>query len=162
MENETENQAPQKPAFKRKWRNFLIYPRYQMAILIGQLLILTCGFIVIYYQVQSSFYQLDEAAAVNNIFTNPHYKELVLFQENFILTTIYTTMIYCYVVAVLFSIVFTHKSAGAIYGLKKYLEDISKDGWTRPLTFRKSDLHQELPGVINTAIERIKKDSESK
>lgn len=158
MENTTENQPSEKPAFKRKWRNFLIYPRYQLAILIGHLLILVAGFIVIYYQVQNSFFQLDEVASAKNILASPLYKELVLYQENFILTTIFSTMIYCFVVAALFSIVFTHKSAGAIYGLKKYLKDIAEQGWKRPLIFRKNDLHQELPEIVNAAIERIKKD----
>tara|TARA_Y100000385_G_scaffold224036_1_gene234216 strand:+ start:197 stop:676 length:480 start_codon:yes stop_codon:yes gene_type:complete len=158
MENTTEDQAGQKSSFKRKWRNFLIYPRYQLAILIGHLLILAGGFVIIYYQVQSSFFQLDEVASAKNILASPHYKELVLYQENFILTTIFSTMIYCFVVAALFSIVFTHKSAGAIYGLKKYLTDVAEKGWKRPLTFRKNDLHQELPEILNAAIDRIKKD----
>lgn len=158
MENSTENNPTGKAGFHRKWKNFLIYPRYQLAIMIGHLLILSGGFIVIYYQVQNSFYQLDEMAAAKNILASPFYKELVLYQENFILMTIFKTMIYCFVVAIIFSIIFTHKSAGAIYGLKKYLSDIVKDGWKRPLTFRKSDLHQELPEVLNSAIERIKKD----
>lgn len=154
--NGDQNQA--KPTFKRKLRNYLIDPRYQLALLIGHLLILAAGFVVIYYQVQNSFYSIEQVAATKNIVTNPYYKQLVMMQENFILTTIYSTMIYCAVVAVVFTIVFSHKSAGAIYGLKKYFDDIVKDGWTRPLVFRKSDIHQELPVIVNEAIERIKRD----
>lgn len=154
-----ENTQQEKPTFKRRIRNYLINPRYQLAILIGHVLILLCGFIVIYYQVQNSFFNLDKSAALKNIITNPYYKELVMMQQDFILTTIYTTMIYCVVISVVFTIIFSHKSAGAIYGLKKYFEEIVKEGWKRPLTFRKSDLHQELPEIINNAIERVKKES---
>lgn len=154
-----ENTQQEKPTFKRRLRNYLINPRYQLALLIGHILILLCGFIVIYYQVQNSFYNLDKSAALKNIITNPYYKELVMMQQDFILTTIYTTMIYCIVVSVVFTIIFSHKSAGAIYGLKKYFEDIVKEGWKRPLVFRKSDLHQEIPEIVNNALERVKKES---
>lgn len=156
------NNTDEKKPFKRLWRNYLIYPRYQLAVMIGNILILLAGFVAIYYQVQNSFYNLDEVAEAKHIFTNPHYKALVLYHERFILTTIFTTMIYCIVVAILFSIIFTHKSAGAIYGLKKYFKEVAKNGWTGPLYFRKTDLHQDLPEVINHALDRIRSDSDKK
>jgi hypothetical protein len=154
-----ENQAVKNP---RRWRNYLIYPRFQLAVVFGNILILLAGFIAIYYQVTNSFYNLDEVAEAKNILTNPYYKELVLIQERLILTSIFTTLIYCIVISVLFSILFTHKSVGAIYGVQKYFQEMAQKGYQRPINFRKGDLHPELPVAINSAIARLINDTHNK
>lgn len=153
MENTAQAENEQK--YKRYLKNFLIYPRYQLALVIINVLVLLAGFIIIYYQVGNSFYNLDEIAAAKNIMTNPYYKELVLIQEKLILTQIFTTIIICLTMTVLFTILFSHKSAGAIYGLQKYFQDIAKNGYTKPLTFRKGDMHEQIPTAVNAALAKI-------
>lgn len=160
MENSEIQQPQGKP--NRKLKNFLIYPRYQIAMVIANSLIFVSGFVAVYYQVSSSFYNLDEVAAAKNIMASPYYKELVLYQEKFILNTIFTTLIWTLLFVIFFTVLFSHKSAGAIFGLQKYFQDIAKNGYQRPLTFRKNDLHQELPGVVNSAIAKIMNDVKNK
>lgn len=144
-----------KKTHRRYLKNFLIYPRYQLALVGINISILAAGFVIIYYQVSNSFFNLDEVAKEKNILANPFYQELVLIQESIIINNILSATIVCIFFASLFTILFSHRSAGAIYGLQKYFEDISKNGYTKPLSFRKGDLHKDLPGAVNKALEKM-------
>jgi hypothetical protein len=152
--------SSKKRVHQRYLRNFLIYPRYQLALVGINISILAAGFVIIYYQVSNSFFNLDEVAKEKNILANPFYQELVLIQESIIINNILSTTIVCIFFASLFTILFSHRSAGAIYGLQKYFEDISENGYTRPLSFRKGDLHKDLPEAVNIAL--VKMNSENK
>jgi methyl-accepting chemotaxis protein len=50
----------------------------------------------------------------------------------------------------------SHKMAGPIYNLLKYLKDIKSNGWTRPISFRANDYFTELTESFNTFMDDFK------
>lgn len=148
-----------KKTTKRRWANYSIYPRFQLSIVAFNLFTLFAAMAVVYYQIHKSFWVLETYAKSLDTSLFDQYKQMIDVHIELVQDAMITSIIFSTLFIVIYNIVFTHKSAGAIYHLKNYCQEIIQNGYTRKLTFRQGDMHPELPELINGAIERIQTDS---
>ncbi len=144
---------------QRLWKNYFIYPRFQFSIVIFNLIILFSAIGFIYYQVNKSFWVMEQFASKSMKISSVDYNTLIEFHLELVLDAILTAGILCTVFIIVYNVIFTHKSAGAIYRLRGYLKDIIQNGHSRELNFREGDMHDDLPDLVNQAIKRIKEDA---
>lgn len=158
MEKSKDNEEVLKISTTRKLSNFLIYPRFQLSLALMNIFILLGSLGVVSYQSFKSFSLLEGIAVDLNLGSDSTYFKVIEFQKQLVLESSITIMILGILLIMAFTLIFSHKSAGAVYRLKKYFQDISQNGYERELNFRDGDLHPDLPEVINKGIKRIKED----
>ena len=144
---------------KRKWSNYSIYPRFQFSIVAFNLFTLSGALGIIYYQLSKSFWVIETYSQSVNSIQFEKYKNLIEVHFELVKDAMITSFIFSAVFIIIYNLVFTHKSAGAIHHMKEYCRDIIKNGHTRKLSFREGDMHSDLPELVNQAIDRIQKDS---
>lgn len=155
------NEKTNKPETKRKWANYLIYPRFQTSLIAFNLVILLGALGLVYYQVNKSFWVIENYAKTLNMEDKQNYFKLIDFHMELISDAILTALIICSLLLILYNLIFSHKSAGAVYRMKTYFQSIEREGHKRELTFRDGDMHADIPQVVNAAIERIKTDAKN-
>ena len=62
-------------------------------------------------------------------------------------------------VVIVLGLLLSHKVAGPIYNLKRYLESVKENGWKEPLQFRKGDHFQEIAQTMNELYRQQKENS---
>ena len=144
---------------KRRWANYSIYPRFQFSIVAFNLFILVSAIGMIYYQLSKSFWAIETYSKSLSPFKFGEYKEIIDIHFQILQDAMITSVVISTVFIILYNIVFTHKSSGAIHHLREYFREVIEKGHTRKLSFRQGDLHPELPELVNKAIERIEKDA---
>jgi hypothetical protein len=156
MNEETKNDEKTQP--KRKWLNYLIYPRFQASLILMNLFIFLGSLGVVYYQTYKSFSFVHSLAMQIDVTQDSTYFRLVGLQKELVFESILTSMILGSVLVLIFTLLFSHKSAGAVHRLKIYFLDIARNGHRRELDFRDGDMHGDLPEIVNSGIDRIKND----
>lgn len=149
-----------KKTTQRRWANYSIYPRFQFSIVGFNLLTLFAAIGIVYYQVNKSFWVLETYAKSLDVAAFDQYKKLIDIHVELVGDAIFTSLIISTVFIIIYNVVFTHKSAGAIHHLRTYCRDIINNGHSRKLTFRQGDMHPDLPDLLNEAIERIQRDAQ--
>ena len=140
---------------QRKWKNYLIYPRFQVSLIVFNLSMLLGSLGLIYYQINKSFWVIENYARALKQSQGGEYVNVINLHLSIIEDFIMTTLIVCTAIITLYNLVFTHKSSGAIYRLKTYFRSIKENGYSGPLSFREGDLHGEIPQIVNDALSRI-------
>ena len=153
--------SAQKKKYQRKWVNFLIFPRFQLSLLVINLMILFGAIGIIAYQANKNLMVLKSFAVQHNIHTNQIFLEMMESFRGELQMTLWLAVIASLIVCFIYTIVFSHKVVGSVYRLKSYFKDIAVNGYQGKLVFRDGDLNPEIPEVVNEAIERIKKDEKS-
>lgn len=144
--------------YKRKWSNYLIFPRFQLSLLAINLFILIGSIGVVAYQVRMHSEVLLGFARKHNLHLNQTFIEMM---ENFkgeLQMTLWLAVMASVLVCLIFTVVFSHKVVGSLYRLKSYFKDIVSNGYQGKLVFREGDLSPEIPEIVNEAIEKIQKD----
>ena len=154
-----ENEITIKTETKRRWVNYLIYPRFQLSLILMNLFILLGSLGVVYYQAHKSLSYIHGLAMKVDISPDSSFFRLVGLQKELVFEAIVTAMILGPVILLIFTLLFSHKSAGAVHRLKTYFLDIAENGYKKELDFRDGDMHGDLPKIVNSGIERIKKDT---
>jgi hypothetical protein len=86
--------------------------------------------------------------------SHPYFKFILRQQQN--LWIIYAVSTLCiFIILTIFSLLFSHKIAGPIHGLKVYLGDIAAGKPPRNFAFRKGDFFTELPELVNKAVKTL-------
>lgn len=147
-----------KPTTQRRWKNYFIYPRFQGSLVGFNLAILVGALGLVYYQISKSFWVIENYAKSMGLGKNNEYIKVINFHIELIEDAILTAAIVCTVIITMYNLIFSHKSAGAVYRLKTYFENIIKNGHSGDLTFRDGDMHADVPKVVNDAIKKIKED----
>ncbi len=143
----------------RKWINYLIYPRYQLSLILMNLFIFLGSLIVVCYQTYSSFNTIEVLAMEVDASATASYLKLVGVQKQLVYEAIISSTLLGAVLVFIFTLLFSHKSAGAVYRLKMYFQNISENGHQYELGFREGDMHDDLPEIVNKGIQRIKDDT---
>lgn len=144
---------------QRLWKNYFIYPRFQFSIVIFNLVILFSAIGFIYYQVNKSFWVMEQFSSKSVRISSVDYNTIIEFHLELVMDAILTAGILCTVFIIIYNVIFTHKSAGAIHRLRGYLKDVIENGYTRDLNFREGDMHDDLPELVNKAIKKVKEDA---
>lgn len=142
---------------KRQLKNFIIYPKFQLTLLIANISVTLITLLVVNYKAHRVFerlYQLGKEINLND--GHPYF--------NFISTSgelLYINLRWAFGLSLILTIITTiyisHRIAGPIYNLKQFFTEIVEGAPFRKIKFRKGDYYSELPELINNAIEKIKR-----
>lgn len=142
----------------RKLRNFIIYPQFQIRlILIIMAISLLAPVIILSFQMFSFHQQIKNGQMMNLPETHPYFVFYNEFQEKsyFAFGIAVAVSFAC---AFFIGLVVSHRVAGPLVKLRRHLEEVgedpSKDG---QLKFREGDFFRELADAYNTKFKKNKK-----
>lgn len=140
----------------RKWKRILIYPRFQLTMIITNIVLLLVTITAIGVQINRSFAHLREVGVSVGLPATHPYFNFINYQSDMI----HNYLLYACVISVLLSIFimfyFSHRVAGPVVRLISYFKGIRETGENSELKFRDNDYFSELPAEINGALEKIK------
>lgn len=146
--------------YKRKLRNFLIYPKFQLSLLGIQSAVMAVTFGLMQIENSAAFTRLESMGSAAGLSPNHPYFQFVHGQSG----TFFSHTLLVFIVGLILSSAVTlylsFRLAGPIYRLRGYLQLIEKNGASgvAPLTFRKGDFYSDLPPIVNGALKRIQRD----
>jgi hypothetical protein len=146
--------------FKR--RNFLIYPQFQLALILTQFFVMGGVLGLIGYQMLRSYERLREAGAEAGLNQNHVFYNLLAYQEDIVRSYLFAALFFGWAVSFVTTLILSHKLAGPIVRLKWYFQQIAKTGHAKPVHFRKSDFMQDLPPIINQALQKLESGEKEK
>lgn len=140
----------------RNLKNFLIYPKFQLTLVIINLIIISAAFVLVFQQVISSFDDLLLIGQKLKLDPNSAFFRFLGHQKGLLLNRLYLAAGVSYSFTFVLTIYFSHKATGPIYRLKTYFLEMKSKEKMSPLTFRKGDYYDDLPEIINDGLETIK------
>lgn len=146
-------------ARRRKTRNFLIYPKFQMRLILANSAILLLAFGAIAWQAWRSLKHIEGLGLATGLHPEHAFFKFISFQ----MSTLMSYLAVAFVVSTAFSIVMSlylsHRIAGPIVRLNGYLKRIGEKGVVSegPLKFRQGDFFDDLPESVNGAIDSVRK-----
>jgi hypothetical protein len=141
----------------RKLKNFLIFPKFQLTLVFLNFWVMTICFGIYYFSFYQSFENFRNTALEANVPEDSFYFSLLKMHQNYALKGFILSLVVGYIINFILTILITHRASGPIYRLKKYFEKISeKKEVTEKLSFRKNDYYEDLPDIVNNAIDEIK------
>ena len=139
-------------------RKYLVYPKFQVTLILLNTLITTGLFLLMLFLVMKSHIFLETLVRQTRLPAQTLFIQLMTEQ----LRTLIFYMVIAFVVAVLstatLTMLISHRMAGPINRLNGFFSQISKTGDFPPeIRFRSGDFFQDLPPKINEAFLAIKK-----
>lgn len=147
--------------YQRKWKNYLIFPRFQVSLLIFNILIVVSAVLIVGYQFDKNLEVVDSVASRFGLASNQIFLEMMQELKADFIMTVWFVFLATFTLCFGFTVVFSHKIVGATHRLKQYFNDVKENGHSYDLTFREGDLDPELADCVNEAIAKIKEESES-
>jgi hypothetical protein len=143
------------PWYKRK---YLVYPKFQVPLIIFNVLITGVLFGLVGYLVIRSHLYLEQLVKQTRLPAQNLFIQLLTEQ----LRTLLVYMVVSLGVAVgttgVFTLILTHKMAGPLMRLKGFFGEVAKSSeFPEALRFRDGDYFQDLPPAINGAFGALKK-----
>ncbi len=139
----------------RIFKNLLIYPQFQILLVIVNCLFIFLSFSLVYYGVYSGFDSLKQAGVKAKVSAAHPFFNYLDFQETYILQYLIIALILSLILTIIFSLLLSHKVVGPLKRLKNDLEK-SLRGEDVKFEFRKGDFFKEIPLLINDLIEKNK------
>lgn len=143
-------------AYKRKLKNFIILPRFQLTLIGLNLVIMTVAFGLVFFQINTSFLELQTIGERLKFNPDSAFFKLLSHQKVAIQQKIWIAGTISYLFSFVATIIVSHKVSGPIYRLRMYFNDLAKNGFTNPLKFRDRDYYHDLADVVNEGIDKIK------
>jgi len=152
---EPENQNPD-GINRRRLPKLLIYPRFQLLLIGANLGVLFVAFAGFWVTSQQIVARLAPMAKLSGLETEFFQRFLSYQEEQFRLAYLSAVTL-----AVLMSggvtLLLSHRIAGPIVRLRGFLRSIVKNEQTPPLTFHDGDFLSDLPGLVNDAVDALRK-----
>ena len=143
---------------RRKISNFLIYPQFQLSLLVVNIIILALVLLIIHFNVNEIFNQLNFLGEKNNFDKLHPYFEFVEKSRNLMNTRLNLAFGASVILTTFITIFISHKMVGPIYKLKKFLFSVNNGEKPEKLKFRKGDFFNDLPELINQTLEKTRND----
>ncbi len=143
------------PWYKRK---YLVYPKFQVPLILFNIVITGVLFGLVGYLVIRSHLYLEQLVKQTRLPAQNLFIQLLTEQ----LRTLLIYMVVSLGIAIgttgVFTLILTHKMAGPLMRLKSFFGDIAKNSeFPDALRFRDGDYFQDLPPTINGAFTSLKK-----
>ena len=136
----------------KKRIRWMIYPKFQLTLVVINLLLFLAFLSYFFYQVYSSFQYMNELGLKADLAADHPYFRYLGFQKELLFKELtYSSLIFA-VLSVVFTILLSHRLAGPMFSLRQFLEEYCQFRTKRPLSFRKNDFFQEIPDLVNRAI----------
>ncbi|MDO9184247.1 MAG: hypothetical protein Q7U04_17670 [Bacteriovorax sp.] len=140
----------------RKLKNYIIYPRFQLTLLLANILVAITALIMVYYKVNEVFEKLHQMGEKINLTPGHPYYNFVKTSQQMMNLNLSWAFGFSIFFTVITSLFISHKIAGPIYNLKKYFININNNQEQPEMKFRRGDYYEELPKIINAAITKLK------
>jgi len=135
--------------------NYLINRAFQMRFIFNSLLPILFTQFVIYLTLEYIFFRLKNHGISLGIDPEHTYFKLIAVERIFSLKVFFIISVPLSVTLSFWTLVYSHKIAGPLYKLDKYLENFKENYLSQnKLSFRKNDFFQELPVKINKILEQ--------
>jgi hypothetical protein len=142
---------------QRKLKNFLIYPRFQLALLVANIAISSITLVIVHFSVYDVFNKLKNMGEKINLpIDHPYFSFIMHSKELMSIRLNWVFGISIFITAIL-SIYLSHKVVGPIYKLRKFFTELNVDQTLSKLYFRKGDYYDDLPKIVNDALNKFKK-----
>jgi hypothetical protein len=143
---------------RRKISNFLIYPQFQLSLLFVNIIILALVLLIIHFNVNDIFNQLNFLGEKNNFDKLHPYFEFVEKSRNLMNTRLNLAFGASAILTIFITIFISHKMVGPIYKLKNFLFAVNNGEKPEKLEFRKGDFFSDLPELVNQTLEKTRND----
>jgi hypothetical protein len=138
-------------------RKLLIYPKFQLFLMILNLLITAATFGIVLVQSHRSFNRFVELGQSIRLPAQHPYFELVGYQQGRMDSSLILAFLASMILSTATTLIVSHRLAGPLVRTKRYFEEVARSGTIRTeLRFRKGDFLSDLPEVINQALSRIR------
>lgn len=152
-----------KPKNNRSIVRFLIYPRFQLMLIVSNITITLLASASTYFFIYNEFKHFYELGEKIKIATDHPYFKMIRLQEHRIILALMSSFGIAVLISTLATMVISHRLAGPIYKTRKYFETILSTGDVKfGLSFRRGDFFSDLPLIINKAIDLLLKRDLSK
>jgi hypothetical protein len=140
-------------------RKYLIYPRFQLALLTVNTVISLCIFGVLAIQFSRAAEALRQLGYSIHLNSDHPYFSFIKYQMSTLHTYLFFGGIFGLILSWVFTLVLSQRVAGPILRLEKYFQKVVDEGKppAEPLSFRNNDFFEELPPVVNGAISALLK-----
>ena len=144
--------------YKRRLRNFLIYPSFQLGLLAVQTLIIVLIFAVVEFENSAAFARMTKMGTDLGLPAENAYFDFVADQAHGFLTHTAVAFVVALVISSAVTLYLSFRLAGPIYRLRKHMRQIAEQGTDdlEPLRFRNGDFYSDLPATVNQAVDRLK------
>ncbi len=140
----------------RKLNNYIIFPKFQLTLVVINLLIMTVCFILVFYQVYDSFHEINQLGVRLQLSSDSAFFKVMDYHKDKIIFRLGVSAAVCYIFSFILTVIISHKVSGPLFRLKKYFLDLQQNGYKEKLSFREGDYYGELPDIINEGLENIK------
>jgi hypothetical protein len=142
---------------ERRLKNILIYPRFQLGLIIGQAAFMTVAFIAVQVMNFFSFRAMTAIGRDAGIGEHHYYFNFIAAQSNAFFWRTLAVFVVLLLASSICTLILSFRLAGPIFRLRKYLRLLADQGEAAisPLRFRDGDFYADLPPALNEAVERL-------
>lgn len=147
------SQTP-KPPYKRKLRNFLINPSYQLKYIfwlgLSGILLVSLNSAIFYYYINENYTILVELSPMAD-----DTKALLYSELNWIIIKLIVFSLGFLALVSLLGIVLSHRTAGALFHFKKIFNEIRNGNKNARLNLRPKDDFQDVAKIFNEMMDKL-------
>lgn len=147
----------QETSYKRHFKNFLIYPKFQYSLITINFLLFLMSGVYIFFFFKRSYGKLHLEGIAAGLPVGDIYFEQLIHQESVVQQSLVSALFISFVISSLFTVLMSHRMAGPIVRLKNLLVEGIKTGKLEPLIFRQDDFFPEFPEIFNQAMNKTDK-----
>jgi len=137
--------------------NFLIYPKFQLALILTNTLTVAINLFLVFFQNWKFNHHFVEMGERIGLVPGHAYFKFLEVQRNELILYSSIGFLITFLVSSLFFLVISHRLAGPIVRLRSYFKDISETGKVpEPFQIRQQDFFQDFIQTINQALKRLK------
>jgi hypothetical protein len=140
---------------QRHLNKLLIYPRFQIKLILANIALIIGVILAIGFQVNRSFLHLKEVGDKVGLAPNHPYYEFIKYQNQIINHNLFYAFVISAIISTLIMFYYSHRVAGPIVRLIGFFKDIKNGGELKPLSFRKDDYFTELTLEVNSALDSL-------
>lgn len=158
FQNPTASRGPvgKRPAWYR--RKYLVYPQFQMTLIVLNTLVTLALFGLIAYFVIRSHLYLETLVKQTRLPAQNLFIQLLTEQLRSLLIYMFISLAVGLVFTATLTLLISHRMAGPMIRLRMLFSQVTKTGeFPEQLKFREGDFFQELPPTINQAFSILKK-----
>ena len=141
---------------KRKLANIFIYPKFQLTLLLTQIIVSIITLVVIHLKINAVFHRLLEMGEKINLPKEHAYFAFIQRSQDMITMNLGWAMGFSLFLTIVSSLYLSHKIVGPIHRVRIYFKSIIDGQNVSEIKFRKNDYFEDLPNLINETIKKFK------
>tara|TARA_B100000886_G_scaffold291674_1_gene217284 strand:+ start:445 stop:894 length:450 start_codon:yes stop_codon:yes gene_type:complete len=134
----------------------IIFPKFQYTIIGANLFIIIMTGLVFSFGAYRSFSKMKNMGLSAGLSEQHSFYKFLTFQYENLTSYMIVSLIIAIILSTVITVLISHKFAGPLFRLKKYLQNAAETGETDKLTFRKGDYLVDLADDFNKVIEKVR------